>query len=92
MNDPVADITPTSAIIEVFPPASGGPWQSYEITVCPNVPAPGARRLLQQDCFVVTCPSSGGVVNQAGPTSCPIPTQPGVPYQITVSSCWALCS
>lgn len=92
MNDPVTDITPTSAIIEVFPPASGGPWQSYEITVCPNVPAPGARRLLQQDCFVVTCPSSGGVVNQAGPTSCPIPTQPGVPYQITVSSCWALCS
>lgn len=92
VDNPVTDITPTTADINVFPPATGGPWASYNLTVCPYPmpPAPpsGARRLLQivdPACFLVVCPNDGSEPSQTGPTTCRIPTQPGIPYNVTVS-------
>ena len=43
-------LSPTTATVVIKPP-SGGPWESYELTLCP-VGGPATR------CIVVTCPTT----------------------------------
>ena len=50
---------PNSADIVVTPPASGGPFDHFELTIC--IAGTG-------DCFTQQCPASGGA------TTCPIST------------------
>ena len=62
---------PTSADLVITPPTNGGPWTSYNVTLCPTPAGSGS-------CVTVNC---------TDPNNCPVPgLQPGTTYSSTVSS------
>lgn len=61
-------LLPTTGVAEVTPPGVGGPWDSYELVVCPLGTGPARRLLAEGGCTTVSC----SPVAATGRTSCPL--------------------
>ena len=63
-------LNPTTAAVDITPPTNGGPWTSYNVTLCPTPAGNGS-------CVTATC---------SDPKNCVVPgLQPGTTYAATVS-------
>ena len=58
VNQP--DVTPTSATAKVTPPATGGPYDNYKLTVCPKFgPASDCKQFDCAPADIAACPLTG---------------------------------